>query len=149
MRWNREVHTYPRGLIVLIFFGVLPYLVARVLTLRTAVGAVPISEEGTAWVDRKRRAMNRKRVLVGGAGVVAAACGFAVLSTRAPGAWAVIGVVLVVAALGAVGFSVLMPSRPISFTLEPSGRWVVVHGAHSGWARAVEEFVGRRPTRTG
>lgn len=130
--WNWNVrYVNPAGaLVLLLLFGVLPYVVARFLTRHEVVGQLPISDEGVALV----RELRRKRLLgllaalvVGVGGIVLAAQ----LGSWQVGLGAVIGAFLLwlVPAVAWDG--------PVTGEVEPSGRWVRLSGEHPVFKAAI------------
>jgi hypothetical protein len=90
--------TTPRGLWVLLLFGIVPYLLAALLTSERISGAVPLTEEAHRDATAATRAS--RRGLVAGAGLVAAS--FLIALTAGPSAWLVLPAVggIVIAAGG-------------------------------------------------
>lgn len=125
---------------LLLLVGLLPFLVVRALTRKTAKGRVPVSREAFAAMTAAGRRRTRWLVGLGLGGVVAAGSGLAVVAgDRAEGpvgpSLLVLGVVLLVAA-GAVGARRTVPGH-----VEASGRWVVLEDVHPAFAAAVDQAV--------
>jgi hypothetical protein len=128
--WNVRYVSPAGWLVVLLFFGVLPYLLARTITQIEVRGRVPISEAGIALV-RSRRRMRWSGAL----GALALAVLGVVVGVAAD-SWAIALSALVIA------FAVWLVTAirwmmPVSGEVEPSGRWVRLTGAHAAFARAI------------
>jgi hypothetical protein len=136
--WNWNVRfVNPAGaLVLLLLFGVLPYLLARSLTRHEVAGQLPISAAGIALVRERRR----KR-LYGLLAALVVSIGGIVLGGFID-SWqvAVVGVV--------VGFLLwLVPATiwiaPVTGDVEQNGRWVQLTGV----APAFTAAVAPRPAR--
>jgi len=137
--WQRVRYVSPAGsLVFLLFFGVLPYVIARAITRREVSGRLPISDEGIAIVKRLRR--TRRRL---GLGVLVAYLALLAVIVEAPRILTPFAVGM--AAAAAVGlFSGLVKFRePVVGEVDGSGRWVELSGVSAAFARAVAD-----PTRS-
>ena len=120
----------PAGaLVLLLLFGVLPYVVARFLTRHEVVGQLPISDEGMALVRefRRKRLLGLLAALVVGVGGIV----LGMLGSWQVGLGAVIGAFLVwlVPAVVWIG--------PVTGEVEQNGRWVELTGVAPAFASAI------------
>lgn len=121
---------------LLLLLGVLTYVVYRAVTRRTAVGVLPLSDDGwRAVVDgRRRRVVLWVVVLVVGVGLVAGGIVGQSVVLAVPGILVGVG--------GAVGLGGAQSWRPFGVTIEDSGRWVVLVGVHDELERAWRRHSG-------
>jgi hypothetical protein len=131
--WNWNVRfVNPAGaLVLLLLFGVLPYVVARFLTRHEVVGQLPISEEGMALV----REFRRKRLLALLAALAVGVCGL--LLGGQVGSWQVgLGAVVVAFLVWLVPAVIWI--GPVTGDVEQNGRWVELTGVAPAFTAAVE-----------
>lgn len=133
-----EAANDPGAARLLLIVGVLTYVVYRAATRRTAVGVLPLSDEGwRAVVDGRRgRVLLWVVVIVVGVGLVVGGIVGQSVALAVPGILVGVG--------GAVGLGVAQAWRPFGVTIEDSGRWIVLVGVHDEFERAWSQAqVGR------
>ena len=128
--WNVRYVNPAGALVLLLLFGVLPYVVARFLTRHEVVGQLPISDEGIALVRefRRKRLLGLLAALVVGVGGIVLA---GQLGSWPVGLGAVLGAFLLwlVPAVAWIG--------PVTGEVEQNGRWVELTGVAPAFAAAV------------
>jgi hypothetical protein len=147
-RWDVRFSTTPRWVLLLIFFGVVPFIVGWLVTRRVASGSVPMS-------PRARRLLARNRIIgpvAVVAGVVLVLAAGVVSSAVAPDAtgWiALIGLLAVI--VGGLVFQWWTQRVDILGYVEeptPWGRWVVLSHVNPTFAATVERMYAQRPVPT-
>jgi hypothetical protein len=128
--WRVRYDNPAGALWLLLLFGILPFVIARLVTRHQVEGRLPISDQGIAIVRAVRRRGRISALVALGCAVVGLGAGFALAS----GLIAIVGVVVAVVIWVVTTFLYV---DPVEGSVEQSGRWVRLTGTHPAFDRAL------------